>query len=118
MARREMVKLAKRTRQGVCPTVFPEGTRTSTGRVGQFHAAAIRTILSTARIPVVAIAINGGQAIAKLKNLFNNLKNCVYTVKVVSIYPGPSTRNELKELIRRVQRDISQQVEIWNHPAK
>lgn len=118
VARREMVKLAKRTRQGVCPTVFPEGTRTRTGRVGQFHAAAVRTILSTTRIPVVAIAINGGHAIAKLKNLMNNLKNCVYTVKVVSIYPAPSTRTETMELIGRVQRDISQQVEIWNHTTK
>lgn len=48
----------RRLKQGACVTLFPEGTRTSDGSVGQFHAGVIM-LAKKAHVPVVPAAIDG-----------------------------------------------------------
>jgi 1-acyl-sn-glycerol-3-phosphate acyltransferase len=110
-ARKELIKLARDAREGVCPVVFPEGTRSRT--VGIFHSAAVRTILDETQMPVVSVAVDGGHRIARFKGLITNLHNCIYRVKLLSLYPATADRGKIKDIIDRSHREISKQVEKW-----
>jgi len=112
-ARRELVKLARYSREGVCPVVFPEGTRSRTGRVGAFHSAAVRTILDEAEMPVVSVAVEGGYRIAGIRGLATNLRNCIYRVKLLSLYPVTRQRSKIKDILDNSHREILKQVEQW-----
>jgi len=112
-ARRELVKLARYSSEGVCPVVFPEGTRSRTGRVGAFHSAAIRTILDEQQMPIVSVAVDGGYRIAGVRGLVRNLPGCTYRVKLLSLYPQTNERSEIKYILENSHREISKQVKQW-----
>jgi 1-acyl-sn-glycerol-3-phosphate acyltransferase len=112
-ARRQLVKLARYSREKVCPVVFPEGTRSRSGKVGPFHSAAVRTILDEAQMPVVSVAVDGGYRIAGFQGLVKNLGNCIYRVKLLSLYPETKDRKQVKEIIEATRREISKQVKKW-----
>ena len=112
-ARRQLVKLAGYVGERVCPVVFPEGTRSRSGRVGPFHSAAVRTILDEAGMPVLSVAVDGGYRIAGLRGLLTNLRDCIYRVKLLSLYPETTDRRRIKEIIDASRREISKQVEQW-----
>jgi 1-acyl-sn-glycerol-3-phosphate acyltransferase len=112
-ARRELVKLARYSREGVCPVVFPEGTRSRTGKVGAFHSAAVRTILDEQQMPIVSVAVDGGWRIAGIRGLATNLANCVYRVKLLSLYPLTGKRSQIKNILENSYREISKQVKEW-----
>ena len=113
-AHRELVKLARLSRrERVCPVVFPEGTRTRTGKVKRFHSAAVRTLLKHAPLPAVTVAINGGYRISRLKDLVRNLRGCAYRVRLLTLYPPPRGREDVKAMIERAHDEIKGQVEEW-----
>ena len=116
--RRELVKLARLSRKGICPAVFPEGTRSRTGKVGVFHSAAVRTILANSGLPILSVAISGGYKIAGLLDLLKNLKNCIYRVKVLSIYPLDRKRTEIFSILKKARDEISEQVESWKREKR
>jgi 1-acyl-sn-glycerol-3-phosphate acyltransferase len=112
-ARRELVKLARYSRQGICPVVFPEGTRSRTGRVRIFHSAAVRTILDEEQLPIVTVAVDGGYRIAGVRGLIANLPGCVYRVKLLSLYPLTKQRSQIKDILENSHREILEQVKQW-----
>jgi 1-acyl-sn-glycerol-3-phosphate acyltransferase len=112
-ARRELVRLARYSREGVCPVVFPEGTRSRSGKVGTFHSAAVRTILDEAAMPVVSVAVDGGYRIAGIRGLTTNLAGCIYRVKLLSLYPVTTQRSQVKDILDNCHSEISQQVKQW-----
>lgn len=114
-ARRELRKLARYSREGVCPVVFPEGTRSHSGRVGAFHTAAVRTILDEAEMPIVSVAVDGGYRIAGIRGLTTNLRDCIYRVKLLSLYPQTNQRSRVREILARSHREITRQVERWRN---
>ncbi len=117
-ARRELVRLARLSAQGVCPVIFPEGTRSRTGRVGPFHSAAVRTILENAELPVLSAAVDGGHHIAGLKGLLRNLKGTRYRVRLLSVHAHSGTRTGIQTIIRRCHEEIAGQVEQWQNSDK
>jgi 1-acyl-sn-glycerol-3-phosphate acyltransferase len=112
-ARRQLVKLARYSPQGVCPVVFPEGTRSRTGKVGPFHSAAVRTILDEQSMPIVSVAVDGGNRIADFRGMITNLRGCIYRVKLLSLYPTTKQRSEIKEILDASYSEISKQVKEW-----
>jgi 1-acyl-sn-glycerol-3-phosphate acyltransferase len=117
-AQAELIKLARLAeRKAVCPIVFPEGTRSTTGRVQAFHSAAVRTILAHNPLPTLSVAVNCGCRIAKLKDLLRNLRGCVYRVRLLSLYPPPRRRTDVQDMLRQVHDEIEKQVEEWKKNA-
>ena len=113
-AQAELIRLARMAEErGICPVVFPEGTRSRSGHVGAFHSAAVRTILAHAELPVVSVAVAGGFEISHLRGLIRNLKGCVYRVRFLSLYPHTGQRNAVHEILQRSHDEIERQVEQW-----
>jgi 1-acyl-sn-glycerol-3-phosphate acyltransferase len=93
--------------------VFPEGTRSRSGRVRPFHSAAVRTILSEQAMPIISVAVDGGYRIAGVRGLATNLVGCIYRVKLLSMYSITRQRSGIKEIVDCCHGEISKQVEQW-----
>jgi 1-acyl-sn-glycerol-3-phosphate acyltransferase len=109
----ELRRFAALCLQGYCPVVFPEGTRSRTGRVKDFQAGAARIILEAAPMPVLSVAVDGGYSISKVWKLLTNLRGTWYRVKPLSIYPAPQGKKAVVELLGKMQAEISTQVDAW-----
>jgi 1-acyl-sn-glycerol-3-phosphate acyltransferase len=111
--KRELQRFAELCRDGICPVVFPEGTRSRTGDVNEFYAGAVRIILEHASVPVLSVAVDGGYHMSTAPRLLRSLRAIVYRVKPLSLYPAPRGKREIMELLGRVQQEITAQVESW-----
>lgn len=113
-ARKELIKLARLARrQAVCPTVFPEGSRSRSGKVGRFHSAAVRTILDRCPMPVLSVAIDGGWRISRLTDMIRNFRGCTYRVRLLSLYPPVRERGRIQAMLQKAHDEIKRQVEEW-----
>jgi 1-acyl-sn-glycerol-3-phosphate acyltransferase len=111
--KRELEKLAERSASGICPVVFPEGTRSRTGKLKTFYAGAFRIILGNSRLPVLSVAVDGGYRISRLTRIFTNLNKTRYKVKPLTLYPSPEGRRETLGLLGRVEAEIAAQIKAW-----
>jgi 1-acyl-sn-glycerol-3-phosphate acyltransferase len=109
----ELRRFAALTRQGYCPVVFPEGTRSRTGRVRDFQAGAVRIILEEEPMPVLSVAVDGGYSISKVWRLLANLRGARYRVKPLTLYPAPRGKKATVELLEKMRLEISAQVDAW-----
>ncbi|HUX19960.1 MAG TPA: lysophospholipid acyltransferase family protein, partial [Spirochaetia bacterium] len=115
---RQIELLGRRSaRRGFTPAVFPEGTRARSGVVGPFHSGAVRTILRTAPIPVVSVAIDGGYKASRLRQFVANLEHLRYRVKVLRIYDPPKNKTEIDRLLSSARDEISAQIDTWRLEA-
>jgi 1-acyl-sn-glycerol-3-phosphate acyltransferase len=110
---KELRRLADMTRRGICPLVFPEGTRSRDGSVGKFHAGAVRAILERAPVPVLSIAIDGGYKVSKLSAIMGDLRGETYRVKHLKLHPAPHGKTEIMELISEMEKEIREQIQKW-----
>jgi 1-acyl-sn-glycerol-3-phosphate acyltransferase len=107
-AMRSILHFARRCeREGTCPVIFPEGTRSLDGTVGVFHTAGVRKVLAENPLPLVAAVIDGGWRIAKVKDLFRNLKGARYRVRILSISPSISKKKDVLEALERAREEIA-----------
>jgi 1-acyl-sn-glycerol-3-phosphate acyltransferase len=84
-------RFARRCRRdGTCPVVFPEGTRSKDGRLGVFNTAGVRKVLETGSLPIVVAAIDGGWRISTFKDLFSDFRGLRYRFRISGILPAPS----------------------------
>jgi 1-acyl-sn-glycerol-3-phosphate acyltransferase len=109
----ELRRFADLSKEGICPAVFPEGTRSRSGEVGAFFSGAVRIILERTPMPVVSVAIDGGYRIATLARLLGKLRGTYYRIKPLTLYPAPHGKREIMELLEKVRREIVGQVEVW-----
>jgi 1-acyl-sn-glycerol-3-phosphate acyltransferase len=105
--------LAQQARPGICPVIFPEGTRSRSGELGEFYTGAFKQILKTKPMPVVCVALDGVYKIAALKNIFKNLKHLVYRMEIVSIYDPPANRKDIPRIIENCRNDIEKKLIQW-----
>jgi 1-acyl-sn-glycerol-3-phosphate acyltransferase len=106
-------RFAELTRQGICPVVFPEGTRSRTGRVGGFYAGAVRIILEHAPIPVLSVAVDGGYHLSTITSLLAHVRGAHYRVKPLTLHPAPHGKREIIDLLGTIQAEIEAQVQTW-----
>jgi 1-acyl-sn-glycerol-3-phosphate acyltransferase len=112
--RKELAKLAVNSlKYGLSPAIFPEGTRSRSGKVQDFHSGAFRIILENAALPVLSVAIEGGYAISKLTNVFSRLWKSRYRIRPLSVYPPPGGKREILELLSVIRSEIDSQIRAW-----
>ncbi|HEQ72398.1 MAG TPA: 1-acyl-sn-glycerol-3-phosphate acyltransferase, partial [Spirochaetia bacterium] len=110
---RSIKKLASLPGEHICPVVFPEGTRSRTGKLGKFHAAACRVILDNSDLPVVSAAVEGGYKVQKFMDFFTKLRGLVYRIKILRVYPHVSGKQAVRDLLDHIASDIEAQLTSW-----
>lgn len=95
------------------PVIFPEGTRSKDGSVGNFYAAGFRRLLDKAPMPVAVCALDGGYKISNLEGIMRNLENGSYRVKILKIYPAPTTKAEQVHILEEGKTLIEAQLTAW-----
>jgi 1-acyl-sn-glycerol-3-phosphate acyltransferase len=98
---------------GACPVIFPEGTRSRDGRLGQFHTGGLKRVLATESIPLVVVAMEGGWHIHGLKGVMKNLKGSHYRVRIVGVIPAPKTRQEIVAAAEKSHDMIAEVLAEW-----
>ncbi len=113
-SQRKLLKLSSLSRKkGFCPAIFPEGTRSRSGKVGKFHSAAVRMVLSRSHLPILSVAVDGGHKIAKVKDLAKNLKDTVYRIKFLKLYAPTVDRRQIFSILEQSRAEITDQVNQW-----
>ena len=111
---KELQRLAVMSRKGYSPVIFPEGTRSKDGEVKSLHPGAVRKILETTPMPVLAVALDGGYKLAKLKSFRKNLQSATYRIKFLHLYPAPAGKKEVLHMLSTIQKGIKDQVDTWH----
>ena len=104
----ESINEARHTlKDGMSLVVFPEGTRTYTGKVGRFKKGAF-LIADQLQLPVVPLTISGSfQVLPRQKGMFNFVKR--HTLKLTIHKPiFPETKGE--ENIRQTMQSSYEQI--------
>jgi long-chain acyl-CoA synthetase len=92
-------KLAEVLKKGKNIVIFPEGTRTKTGKPGEFKKTF--AILSTElNIPVVPVAINGAYKAMFGRSIFLRPFSKITVSFFQPIYPGSYTSDELTSIVQ------------------
>jgi 1-acyl-sn-glycerol-3-phosphate acyltransferase len=107
-AMRSILRFARRCdREGTCPIIFPEGTRSRDGMVGRFHSAGVRKVLAETPLPVVVAVIDGGWRIARLETLLHNLRGVRFRVRVLSVTRTLSEKKEVLDALAKAHDEIA-----------
>lgn len=106
--------LARRTRLGICPVIFAEGTRSRTGEVLPFQAGAVRRVLAAAPIPIVAVAIDGGYRFSRLFDLSATAKNAVFRVRIVGVFPVDGDKSSVTNAVHASEDAVRAQIDEWH----
>ena len=112
-ATRELRRLGRETAIGNSPVIFPEGTRSRDGVVRTFHPGGIRTILAEARVPITAVAIDGGHNFASVKDLLGGLGRFTYRAKLVGVFEHDGDKATIQRAVDSAQSAIALQVARW-----
>lgn len=111
-----LTKLGRRAASGVSPVVFPEGSRSRTGKMKTFQEGAIRTLLEANPMTVTALAIDGGSQFHSMATLRRGLKDVTYRIKYVGAVPGTSDKSGIQNVLLECRALIERQMEEWNCP--
>jgi 1-acyl-sn-glycerol-3-phosphate acyltransferase len=105
---RSLDRFARRCRRdGSCPVIFPEGTRSHDGELLHFHTGGLRRVLAIEPLPLVVVAMDGGWHIAKMKDILHNLQNARYQVRIAAVLPAPTTKQETVAAIEKSKEIIA-----------
>ncbi|TFG85473.1 MAG: 1-acyl-sn-glycerol-3-phosphate acyltransferase [Spirochaetales bacterium] len=101
-------------RNGSCPALFPEGTRSSDGRLKRFHTAGLRRLLEVAPVPVVVVAMDGGAEISSLRRVLMSGRGKRYRVKALAVVNAANDRKATGELLEHARNLIQAQLDLWH----
>lgn len=119
VAMRRLEKFGKRVIQRKqIPVIFPEGTRSKDGNLGQFYSAGFRRLTQNTKIPVAVCALDGGYQLSRLNDFFTNLKKGTYRVKVLKVYDAPETKEDEKKILEESRQLIQEQLDEWRKNPK
>jgi 1-acyl-sn-glycerol-3-phosphate acyltransferase len=95
------------------PVLFPEGTRSKDGSLGTFYAAGFRRMLDKRPMPVAVFALDGGYKVATLDGIFRRMTNGAYRLKILKVYPAPSSKREQIAILQEGKELIQKQLDEW-----
>lgn len=115
---RELRRLGAESRGDKIPVVFPEGTRSKSGKVNVFHEGAVRTMMQAHSLPVVTVAVDGGYRFSRLRQVVQHLKGSTYRGRILSVHPAPATKAEISALVDTARREIVAQITEWREGSR
>jgi long-chain acyl-CoA synthetase len=92
-------KLAEVLRKGKNVIIFPEGTRTKTGRMGEFKKT-FAILSKELNIPVIPVAITGAYKAMPRKAIFPRPFSRISISFALPVYPEAYTSDELTSVVR------------------
>ena len=95
------------------PLIFPEGTRSRDGKLGQFYSAGFRRLVEATHLPVVVCALDGGWQLSRIGNVIRNLSKGSYRAKILKIYPAPQGKEDEKVILEESKSLIQAQLDEW-----
>jgi 1-acyl-sn-glycerol-3-phosphate acyltransferase len=105
---RSLDRFARRCRRdGSCPVIFPEGTRSHDGELLHFHSGGLRRVLAVEPLPLVVVAMDGGWRIAKIKDILHNLEGARYQIRIAAVLPAPTTKQECAAAVEQSKEIIA-----------
>ena len=114
LAMKSIERLGERVlERGQIPVIFPEGTRSRDGNLGQFYSAGFRRLEETVKLPVAVCALDGGWKISELDSILRNLYKGAYRVKILKVYPAPQSKAEEKQILEEAPHLIQAQLDKW-----
>ena len=109
---RDIRRFASLVKEGYTPVVFPEGTRSKDGTVHRFYTGGLATVLAEQSVPLVTVALDGGSRLRGISGIAR-IGRTRYRVKLLSVYPPPMSKNELRGLTTRMHDEITSQIVKW-----
>lgn len=100
-------------KNNLIPVIFPEGTRSKTGKLGTFHAAGFRRFLNNKPMPVAVFALDGGWRISSVSKIAQNLSNGAYRIKLLKVFDAPTTKEEQVKILEEGRALIQAQLDEW-----
>ncbi len=95
-ALKAITRFARRcAREGTNPVIFPEGTRSRSGELMEFHSGGFRRIHAEGALPILVVALDGGHRISTVRSILANLKGVRYRVRIAAVLPPPGTKAEI-----------------------
>ena len=92
--------------------IFPEGTRSRNGELGQFHQGAFRIAQMTVPLPTLVVAIEGGHQLSHFSS-FRGRKKQVYYLKALALLPSPKNKQEIQATLEESEVLIRSQLTYW-----
>jgi len=102
---------------GKCPVIFPEGTRSKDGSLGQFHTGGLKRVLAAESIPIVVVALDGGWRVRGLKSVVKNLNGSWYRVRIAAVLPAPEGKKGIIEAEKASRELIADALREWRGGA-
>lgn len=99
-------------RESTIPAIFPEGTRSRTGALGEFHSAGYRKILEVEPLPVLVVAVEGGWQVAKLGDFFRRFGKTPYSARFLALLPAPRSKKEALATLGKSRELIAKSLEM------
>lgn len=105
-------KLAEVLKKGRNLMIFPEGTRTLTGKLGEFKQT-FAILSQELKVPVIPVAIKGSYDILPSGSRFPRLFRTVYIEFLSPVYPDNHTYESLKNLVySQLQNKLADKVKM------
>lgn len=108
---KSLERFAARCRErGFCPVIFPEGTRSKTGKLGEFNSAGFRKLAEGSGLPIVAVALEGGFDVSTVRKLLDTGRKAGYRVTVMPPAPAAKDKHEVHAALLAARAAIESRV--------
>ncbi|MFP4152883.1 MAG: lysophospholipid acyltransferase family protein [Alkalispirochaeta sp.] len=112
-AMKQIERLGRTIRDNEGAVIFPEGTRSRDGAVHTFHSGAVRRILASQPLPIVAVAVDGGIGISRMQDLVKMKRGHQFRIAVVAEFPPVTGKRELIEQLTVAETVIAETLAEW-----
>ena len=109
----ELDRLAERVAGNICPVIFPEGTRSRDGALGDFHVGAVRRLQTATGLALVALAIDGVWQFPRLSDLSRMPDGHRMLMRCVAVLHPEPGKIGVQRSLAQARTAIDAQIRTW-----